>query len=618
MSQCLNPDCLHINPEGCNFCQKCGSKLRLVERYYAKSILGQGGFGRTFLAVDDFKPSKPPCVIKQFLPQAQGTATLEKAAQLFDQEAQRLELLGKHSQIPELLAYFTADNRQYLIQEFIEGDTLQQELDNQGAFTENQIISLLKDLLPVLYFVHKHKVIHRDIKPENIIRRASDNKLVIVDFGASKQVQRTSMSVAGTVIGSAEYCAPEQAMGKPQYGSDLYSLGVTCLYLLTQVSPSYLYDPLESQWVWREHLNGNQVSDKLGEILERLVETVFKKRYQSVAEVWADLQRYYGKQIIIKNPKNIIPNTAKKITNTTPPAVTQKFEFDIVTVNSKGREINRRRGQAECIIEDLGNGVTLEMVLIPGGTFTMGAPSGEAGSSYAERPQHRVTIKPFLMGKYPVTQAQWRQVASFPKLQRDLNYNPSKFAGLNLPVESVSWYDIIEWCDRLSKRIGKPYRLPSEAEWEYAARAGTTSPFHVGDTLTTDLANYDGNHTYSSGPKGAYREQTTPVGQFQHANAFGLYDIHGNVWEWCADPWHDSYNGAPSDGRVWDVGNDNRYQLRIAINSSRIAINSLGKTERRVLRGGSWYDYPDNCRCAYRYGADPDFLFYNNGFRVAL
>ncbi|MET0114763.1 MAG: SUMF1/EgtB/PvdO family nonheme iron enzyme, partial [Limnospira maxima] len=401
----------------------------------------------------------------------------------------------------------------------------------------------------------------------------------------------------GTVIGSAAYCAPEQAMGKAQYGSDLYSLGVTCLYLLTQVSPSNLYDPLEAQWVWREHLNGNQVSDKLGKILDRLVETVFKKRYQSVAEVLEDLQPSSDGQ--------------------KPP--TQKFEFDIVTVNSKGQEINRSRGQAECIIEDLGNGVTLEMVKIPGGTFKMGAPSGEAGSSLnKERPQHQVTIKPFLMGKYPVTQAQWRQVASFPKLQRDLSLDPSYFKGLNLPVEKVFWYDVMEWCDRLSKRIGKPYRLPSEAEWEYAARAGTTSPFHVGDTLTTDLANYDGNHTYSSGPKGAYREQTTPVGQFQHANAFGLYDIHGNVWEWCADPWHDSYNGAPSDGRVWDVGNDNRYQLRIAINSSRIAINSLGKTERRVLRGGSWYDYPDNCRCAYRLSLVPDLLNNYNGFRVAL
>ncbi|RAQ46712.1 serine/threonine protein kinase [Arthrospira sp. O9.13F] len=611
MSQCLNPDCLHINPEGCNFCQKCGSKLRLVERYYAKSILGQGGFGRTFLAVDDFKPSKPPCVIKQFLPQAQGTATLEKAAQLFDQEAQRLELLGKHSQIPELLAYFTADNRQYLIQEFIEGETLEQELD-KGAFTENKISSLLKDLLPVLYFVHKHKVIHRDIKPENIIRRASDNKLVLVDFGAAKQVHSTSMSVTGTVIGSAAYCAPEQAMGKPQYGSDLYSLGVTCLYLLTQASPSDLYDPLESKWVWREHLNGNQVSDKLGKILDHLVETVFKKRYQSVAEVWADLQRYYGKPTNPTTPQTVIPPTVKQTPNKTFQPVIQKFKFDIVTVNSNGQEINCRRGQAECIIEDLGNGVTLEMVLIPGGTFIMGAPSGEAGSYDYERPQHRVTIKPFLMGKYPVTQAQWRQVASFPKLQRDLSLDPSRFKGLNLPVEKVSWYDVIEWCDRLSKRIGKPYRLPSEAEWEYAARAGTTSPFHVGDTLTTDLANYNGNYTYRSGPKGAYRQQTTPVGQFQHANAFGLYDIHGNVWEWCADPWHDSYNGAPSDGRVWDVGNDNRYQ-----NPIEYLVKFLGSQESRVLRGGSWDLDPDYCRCAYRGRGDPDVLGVNLGFRVA-
>ncbi|MEK9514371.1 SUMF1/EgtB/PvdO family nonheme iron enzyme [Limnospira fusiformis PMC 851.14] len=645
MSQCLNPDCLHINPEGCNFCQKCGSKLRLVERYYAKSILGQGGFGRTFLAVDDFKPSKPPCVIKQFLPQAQGTATLEKAAQLFDQEAQRLEILGKHSQIPELLAYFTADNRQYLIQEFIEGETLEQELD-KGAFTENKISSLLKDLLPVLYFVHKHKVIHRDIKPENIIRRASDNKLVIVDFGASKQVQRTSMSVAGTVIGSAEYCAPEQAMGKPQYGSDLYSLGVTCLYLLTQASPSDLYDPLEAEWVWREHLNGNHVSDKLGEILDRLVETVFKKRYQSVAEVWAHLRRYYGKQTNPTNPQPVIqetvkqtPNTTppavpqkfkfdivtvnsmgreinretvKQTPNTTPPAVPQKFKFDIVTVNSMGREINRRPGQAECIIEDLGNGLILEMVLIPGGTFTMGVPSGETGSSDVERPQHRVTIKPFLMGKYPVTQEQWRQVASFPKLQRGLSLDPSRFKGLNRPVESVSWYDVMEWCARLSKRIGKPYRLPSEAEWEYAARAGTTSPFHVGDTLTTDLANYDGNYSYSSGPKGAYRRQTNPVGQFQNANAFGLYDIHGNVWEWCADPWREGYGGAPSDGGVWDYGNNNRYE-----NLVEHLVNFLGKTDRRVLRGGSWFNVPGYCRCANRGRFDPGSLKNYNGFRVA-
>jgi formylglycine-generating enzyme required for sulfatase activity len=252
--------------------------------------------------------------------------------------------------------------------------------------------------------------------------------------------------------------------------------------------------------------------------------------------------------------------------------------------------------------------------MIPGGTFIMGAPSGEVQSYDDERPQHRVTIKPFLMGKYPVTQAQWRQVVSFPKLQRDLSPDPSRFKGLNLPVEKVSWYDVVEWCARLSKRIGKPYRLPSEAEWEYAARAGTTSPFHVGDTLTTDLANYNGDYTYGSGPKGAYRQKTTPVGQFQQANAFGLYDIHGNVWEWCADPWHYSYKGAPSDGGVWDAGNDNRYQ-----NYIEYLVNFLSNTNRRgrVLRGGSWNNNPGICRCAFRDWFVPDFLVNSLGFRVA-
>jgi len=316
MSQCLNPDCLYGNPDGSQFCQKCGGKLRLLERYRAQRILGQGGFGRTFLAVDDCKPSKPPCVIKQFLPQAQGTATLQKAAELFDQEAQRLEELGKHPQIPELLAYFTADNRQYLVQEFIDGETLQQELENNGAFTEQQIRSLLEDLLTVLDFVHSQKVIHRDIKPENIIRRNSDKRLVLVDFGAAKQVPRTSLSVTGTVIGSAEYCAPEQAMGKPKYASDLYSLGVTCLHLLTQTSPRDLYDPLEAEWVWRDYLNGNRVGNQLGQVLDRLVET-YKKRYQSVAEVLANLQLSYRQSTIKTNPKPTININPKPTIKTT-------------------------------------------------------------------------------------------------------------------------------------------------------------------------------------------------------------------------------------------------------------------------------------------------------------
>ena len=291
MSQCLNPECLSPNPANFQFCQKCGKKLLLVERYWAKSILGIGGFGRTFLAVDEFKPSKPLCVIKQFLPQIQGTKTVKKAANLFAQEAERLELLGKHPQIPELFAYFSVGSRQYLVQEFIEGETLQQELDNHGVFNEDQIRKLLIDLLSVLQFVHSHNVIHRDIKPENIIRRDADKKLVLVDFGASKIIPKGQrQTMVETVIGSAEYCAPEQSIGKPKLVSDLYSLGVTCLHLLTHMSPFDIYDVMEMEWVWRDYLNGNFVSNELGKVLDGLVEQKLKKRYQKIEAVLADLQ----------------------------------------------------------------------------------------------------------------------------------------------------------------------------------------------------------------------------------------------------------------------------------------------------------------------------------------
>lgn len=290
MNQCLNPDCLAVNLETHRFCQKCGQKLWLKDRYQALKLIGQGGFGKTFLAIDHDKPSKPQCVIKQFFPQGQGTDGLQKAAELFAEEAKRLDELGKHPQIPELLAYFIhEDKRQYLVQEYIAGQNLEQELKSQGNFNQDKIRALLSDLLPVLDFIHQRQVIHRDIKPENIIRRAQDNKLVLVDFGAAKAVTPVNRSVTGTMIGSAEYVAPEQMNGKAVNASDLYSLGVTCLYLLTGISPFDLFDVGEHEWIWRDYLVDNSASDDLGNILDKLVIFGTKRRYQSVEEVLADL-----------------------------------------------------------------------------------------------------------------------------------------------------------------------------------------------------------------------------------------------------------------------------------------------------------------------------------------
>ncbi len=300
MSYCLNPVCqTPQNADDVQYCLNCGSKLLLRERYRALKPLGRGGFGRTFLAVDEDKPSKPHCAIKQFFPLSQGTSSAEKAAELFNREAVRLDELGKHPQIPELLAHFQQERYQYLVQEFIEGQNLQQELAQTGRYSENQISSLLNDLLPVLEFVHSRSVIHRDIKPPNIIRRrlaqpsiiytypAVTGELVLVDFGAAKVVEAARET--GTVIGSPEFVAPEQIRGQAVYASDLYSLGVTCIYLLTQVSPFDLFDINQDAWVWRDFLQV-QIDPKLGRIFDKMIEPSLNRRYKSVVEVLQDFQ----------------------------------------------------------------------------------------------------------------------------------------------------------------------------------------------------------------------------------------------------------------------------------------------------------------------------------------
>jgi serine/threonine protein kinase len=286
MTQCLNPNCLKQNRAENQFCEKCGGKLRLRDRYRALSMIGQGNFGRTFKACDEDKPSKPFCVIKQFLPQVQGTANQQKAAELFDLEAKRLETLGSHRQIPELFAYFTQEGRQYLVQEFIDGENLQKELD-RNVFTEEQIKELLADLLPVLQFCHEKQVIHRDIKPENIIRRNSDRALVLVDFGAAKFVTDPSLSV-GTAIGSPGYQSPEQFLGKATFASDIYSLGATCIHLLTGVNPCDLFDANEDRLLWRDRLP-EAISDELAQILDKMLQRSLARRYQSAREVLAAL-----------------------------------------------------------------------------------------------------------------------------------------------------------------------------------------------------------------------------------------------------------------------------------------------------------------------------------------
>lgn len=289
MTYCVNPECLYPeNPDSNKFCNACGYELWLKQRYRPISKMGQGGFGRTFLAADEDIPSKPHCVVKQLDLRSFNPNSKDKAIALFQQEAVRLDELGKHPQIPALLAYFEQQQHLYVVQELIEGQTLAQEHYQQGAFNEDQIWHLLQDLTPVLQFIHHRQVIHRDIKPANLMRRTSDRKLILIDFGIAKRLTALNSQQTGTIVGSPEYVSPEQLKGKPSPASDLYSLGVTCLYLLTQVpSPFSMYNTVTQKWEWRDFvLPENRVSDRLGRILDKLTQNSLTLRYQSADELW--------------------------------------------------------------------------------------------------------------------------------------------------------------------------------------------------------------------------------------------------------------------------------------------------------------------------------------------
>ena len=300
----------------------------------------------------------------------------------------------------------------------------------------------------------------------------------------------------------------------------------------------------------------------------------------------------------------------KATTSTLP---TRSFDFVTARVDEQGRIIERVNAQVAGFEEDLGHGVHLQMIEIPAGYFRMGSTDAEVEAALAdaqryqkdaerawferETPRRRVAVSAFWMSRYQVTQEQWWAGAQLPKVKLELQAEPSKFEGDKLPVECVSWEEAVEFCQRLERQFKRTYRLPSEAQWEYACRAGTTTPFAFGPTITPELVNYNGGYPYGKAAKGEYRGRTTPVGSLGVANAVGLYDMHGNVWEWCADVWHENYKDAPIDGSAWLSGGD---------------------SSCRVLRGGSWYILGRNCRSALRNYYAPGYRDYVIGFRVVV
>ncbi|AFY83429.1 bifunctional serine/threonine-protein kinase/formylglycine-generating enzyme family protein [Oscillatoria acuminata] len=548
-------------------------------------VLGQGGFGITYKAIH--RGFNAPVVIKTPNAYLRKDPEYPKYVKRFIREAQTLAKLEQnpHPNIVRVKDLFEEGDAHCLVMEFIDGTTLWDYVQQRGSLSETEALSYIRPIADALVQVHGVGLVHRDVTPMNIMLR--DNRQpVLIDFGISGEIVPSSI-ISSKMFGNRAFAPYEQLIkGDRNPTVDIYTLAASLYYLITGQLPQDCF----SRKVDNEPLIDPKdlvlVSQPINDAILKGMELLPKKRYTSMAA-------FLG----LLSPAPAPP--PEKI-----------YHYEIITLNQQGEIAQRQKGQNRGVLETT-LGLNLEMVVIPAGEFLMGLPENEAERSSAEGPQHRVILPEFLMSRTPITQAQWRIVAQIPQVVRSLEPDPAYFKGNNNPVEGVSWEDCIEFCLRLNQATGQPYRLPSEAEWEYACRAGTSTPYHFGPTLSPRVANYDGNYTYGQGKKGEYRKKTIPVGSLNAPNAWGLQDMHGNVWEWCLDDWHNSYEGAPTDGRAW-IENDNHYQN--IIDWLKDLLNK--RSTHKLLRGGSWCHYPRYCRCAVRIHGTRDYENNSLGFRV--
>lgn len=364
MSYCVNPNCANPNNEPFAItCAACGSNLKLRNRYLAARPLGKGGFGATFLAADEGLPGFPSCVVKQLRPNTQSPSVMKMARELFEREAFTLGKIGSHPQIPRLLDYFEEDGNFYLVQEFVDGETLKQEFERRGAFNEIEIRKILAEIFPALGFMHDNGVIHRDIKPANIMRRKQDGQLVLIDFGAvSSQINKPSAEddpsglLTNFAIGTPGFAPPEQMAMRPVYSSDLYATAMSCLYLMTGRSPKDLpHDPYSGEINWKSQVN---LSDRLRVVFEKLLQQSVSMRFRSAEEALRALESGGIPDEPPKAPSSVTVRPATQIPNSR--IQSQKYgnnqgiQFDnsgMLTSGSASRITSELKGGRRVIVE---------------------------------------------------------------------------------------------------------------------------------------------------------------------------------------------------------------------------------------------------------------------------
>ncbi|HJQ31049.1 MAG TPA: bifunctional serine/threonine-protein kinase/formylglycine-generating enzyme family protein [Pyrinomonadaceae bacterium] len=593
--------------------------------YTLIKYLGEGGFGVVWLAEWRTQILTTEVALKLPLKEGIDLEAIKREANIWAKASRR-----RH---PNVLSIIEANiYGQYVViaSEYAPDGSLTDWLNRYVGKAPNiqSVIEIVDGILAGLVHLHSQKIIHRDLKPANILFQ--DETPRIADFGIARILISPEYKTKG--MGSYAYMAPEAIDGIVTMQTDIWSVGVILYKLLTGRVPF-----LQKDTAALIHAISTRDPDPLPlsipEQFHRVIRCALQRkperRYKSAAEMREALINI-RRQLYLADNRLSNSGLADSTTWSSPilysqnvnssdqepfPSVSQstdtstlerkkdklilsnlkRFKFDTVTVDSAGNITKRYTGRARYFVEALDGKIALEMVYVPGGAFLIGSPVSELNRSGSEGPQRQVTVPSLFISKYLVTQAQWRGVAGMPKVKRNLNHDPSLFKGDALPVERVSWKDAVEFCARLSKYTGKMYRLPTEAEWEFACRAGTTIPYAFGASITKDLANF-GRILYSkTDPR--FQVCTTEVGSTKTANKFGLYDMHGNVYEWCIDAWHENYIGLPNDGSAWVNGE---------------------QESRRIRRGGSWQSSETACRSAYRSMAKLNLRHETVGFRVAL
>ena len=605
--------------------------------YHVVRVLGVGGFGVTYLC--EHAGLGVQVAVKEYLPNEiavrYGTEVHPKSAgdregfewglSRFLDEARTLGRF-EHPNVVRVRDCFEANNTAYIVMDYEDGEPLDALLRRHGTLTEGQLKRVVLPVVDGLRQVHAAGFLHRDIKPSNIFVRRSDESPVLLDFGSARQaLGRRSRSV--TAIASPGYSPPEQYASHGAQGAwtDIYALSALCYRAITGDAPA--------EAPWRQSQLLRTRTDPLPRLAERRAASyspafleavdwglrpIETERPQSLEEWLTRLEgaatRQQSQNLELRKAKRASSSPAHR----TDERKTGKGRYAVWLLAALGAllaiglgmerlvartdtdpsvsphatspttEPRHRSASGDRVSPEVGErfrdcAQCPEMVVVPAGSFLMGSPATEEGRDKDEGPVHRVWIAaPFAVGVYEVTFAEWGACEASGGCGRHWLDRGSG----RRPVVNVSWDDAQTYVRWLSSRTGKRYRLPSESEWEYAARAGTRTPFHTGQTISTEQANYAGEVTY--------RGQTVPVGTFS-ANGWGLHDVHGNVWEWTEDCWNGSYTGAPLDGSAWQGG----------------------YCSGRVLRGGSWSNDPSVLRAASRVYWSSSSGYNNLGFRVA-